>query len=145
MNGPANGPITGTFISKPCASDEALETVENAHISMAKYKVGRHVYGCGHGYDSVCLGARCRFFAAVEPENPNAVNYCDNVNSRCLPCRKKTLARRATRARQVERELKALMTLRILYGEKIRREKVLIPFLACRDDLAAQNLIQQPT
>ncbi|EAT76163.1 hypothetical protein SNOG_16465 [Parastagonospora nodorum SN15] len=105
MNGPANGPITGPFISKPCASDEALETVENSHISMAKYKVGRHVYGCGHGYDSVCLRARCRFFAAVEPENPNAVNYCDNI----------------------------------------RREKVLIPFLACRDDLAAQNLIQQPT
>jgi hypothetical protein len=124
MNGPANDPITGPFISKPCASDEPLETVESAHICMAKYKVGRHVYGCDHGYDSVCVGRdRCRFFADVEPENLNTVKYCDTVYSGCRPCRKKTLARRATRTRQVDRELKAFNNAQdTLRGEDVVRE-----------------------
>jgi len=124
MNGPANGPVTGPFVYKPCSSEEALATVADARISMAKYRVGRHVYGCGHGYDSVCVGrGRCRFFAVTEPENPNAVNYCDTVDSGCSRCRKKTLARRATRARQVERELKAFNNAQdTLRGEDAVRE-----------------------
>jgi hypothetical protein len=112
MNGLCNGPFHGPFVYKSHSSEKALQIVEDSRVSMAKYQVGLHIYGCGRRYDSNRgrnRRGRCRFFTVVEPENIEAYCAVDRDLLGCQGCRKKTLVHRKTLERDAERELKAFI------------------------------------
>jgi hypothetical protein len=65
-----NGPCNGAFITYPCSSEAALQSIGDAYISTSKCTVGRRIFGLGRRYSAhPHHGYRCPFYTIERPDN----------------------------------------------------------------------------